>query len=93
MVVEPTYANPLKKYKAEMAKAKQLILDGVKDHVVCHIASKGTAKDILDALATLYQGSSKQWKMYLEEKMRSTRMQKRERNNAFLSKLHEVRDS
>ena len=59
-----------------MAKAKRLILDGVRDHVVCHIAVKETAKEVWDALATLYQGSFEQQKMYLEEKLRSARMQK-----------------
>jgi len=49
--------DPLKKYRIEMAKAKRMILDGVKDHMVCHVASKGTAKEMWDALATLYQGS------------------------------------
>lgn len=34
----------LKKLKAEMAKAKRMILDRVRDHVVCHIASKDTAR-------------------------------------------------
>ena len=66
VMAEPQDVDPLKKYKAEMAKAKRMILDGVKDHVVCHVASKGTTKEMWDALATLYQGSSKQQKMYLE---------------------------
>ena len=67
-------ADPLKKYIAEMAKAKRIILDGVKDHMVCHVASKGTAKEMWDALATLYYGSSEQQKMYLEQKLRSAQM-------------------
>lgn len=92
VVVVPVDADPLKKYKIEIAKAKRLILDGVRDHVVCHIVGKGTAKVMWDALATLYQGSSEQWKMYLEEKMRSARIQKGERIDPFLSKLQEVRD-
>jgi len=46
-------ADPLKKYKTEMAKVKRMILDGVKDHVVCHVASRGIAKEMWDALATL----------------------------------------
>lgn len=48
-----------------MAKAKRMILDKVKDHVVCHISGKGTAKEMWDALSTLYQGFSKQQKLYL----------------------------
>jgi len=34
-----------------MACAKRLILDGVRDHIVSHIAGKDTAKEMWDALA------------------------------------------
>ena len=90
MVIEPADADPQKKYKTEMMKAKWLILDGVKDHVLCHIASRGTAKEMWDALSTLYQGSSKQRKMYLEQKLRSAQMQKGERVDPFLTTLKET---
>ena len=63
VVVVSADADPLKKYKYEMVKAKR-ILDGVKDHMVCPVASKGTAKEMWDALATLYQGSSEQSRTY-----------------------------
>ena len=56
--VVPLDANPLKEYKKNIAKERYLILDGVRDHVVCHIASKATARDMWQALETLYQGSS-----------------------------------
>ena len=72
VVADPTDADPLKKYRAKMAKAKRMILDGFKDHVLCHVASRETAKEIWDALATLYQGSFEQQKMYLEQNLRST---------------------
>ena len=74
LVAEPADPNPIKKYKGDMAKTKRMILDRVKDHIVCHIAGRNTAKEMWDALATLYQGSSKQWKMYLEKKVRFSQM-------------------
>lgn len=46
VVAVPADADLLKKYKAEMAKTKQLIHDGVRDHVVCHIVDKGTTKEM-----------------------------------------------
>ena len=86
VVVVPTNLDPLKKYSTEMAKAKRVILDGVKDHMVCHVASRGTVKEMWDALATLHQGSSEQWKMYLEQKLRFAQ-QKGECIDSFLTKL------
>ena len=43
------------KYEEAMAKAKSIILNGVKDHVVQHIAEKETTKEMWDALKKLYQ--------------------------------------
>ena len=34
------------KYEEEMARAKCIILDGVKDHVVQHVAEKDTTKEM-----------------------------------------------
>ena len=66
------------KYDEAMAKAKCIILDGVKDHVVPQIADKETAKEMWDALKTLYQHTSVQRKMLLENKLRAFQMQKEE---------------
>ena len=44
VVVVPADADPLKKYRKEMAKAKRLILDGVRDHMVSHIDGKDIAR-------------------------------------------------
>lgn len=54
VVAEPADPDPLKNYKGKMAKAKWMILDRVKDHVVRHISGKGTTKEMCDALSTLY---------------------------------------
>ena len=68
-----------------------MILDGVWDHLVSHIVGKDIAKEMWDALSTLYQGTSEQQKMYLEEKLRCVRMQKGEGIDPFLTKIQEIR--
>ena len=90
VVVVPVDANPLNKYRSKMMKAKRMILDEVKNHVVYHITRKGTTKEMWDALSTLYQGYSEQWNMYLEEMMRCTRMQKGECIDCFLTRIQDV---
>ena len=42
------------RYEDAMAKAKCIILDGVKDHVIPHIAEKNTAREMWQMLTTLY---------------------------------------
>lgn len=67
-------ADPLKEYKKEMEKAKQMILVGVQDDIVSHISAKNTTKEMWDALAQLYQNPSKQRKMFLQEKLKNIKM-------------------
>ena len=43
-VAVPADPDPLKKYTIDMAKAKRVLLDGFKDHIVSHIAGKDTAR-------------------------------------------------
>ena len=87
-VAEPLDAAHLRQFKKNMARAKRLILDGVKDHIVPHIAAKTTAREMWVGLEKLYQGSSEQRKMYLEEKMRNIRMKKGDRFDS-LSRIQE----
>jgi len=90
VVAVPQDADQLKEYRKDMAWAKWFILDGVQEHIVSHIAAKGTTKEMCDALSTLYQGTSEQWKMFLEEKLRCIKMQKGEAIDPFLTKVQEV---
>jgi len=60
---------------------------------MCHIADKDTTRQMWEALATLYKGSSEQWKMYMEQKMTSTQIEKGEHIDSFLTRLQEIRDS
>jgi len=54
------------KYEDAMARAKSIILDGVKDHIVPHIVEKNTTQEMWEALTKLYQQTSVQRKMLLE---------------------------
>jgi len=61
--IDPTEND---KYEEAMARAKSIILDGVKDHVVPHIAENETENEMWEALKKLYQHTSMQIRMLLE---------------------------
>lgn len=48
------------------------------------------AKEMWDALSELFQSSSEQREMFLQEKLRSTRMQKGKSIDAFITQIQEV---
>jgi len=87
--VDPTDND---KYEEAMARAKSIILDGVKDHVVPHITENDRANEMWEALKKLYQHTSMQRRMLLENQLRSYQMQKGEQFDPFLGQLKEIRD-
>ena len=46
------------RYEEAMARAKSIILDGIKDHVVPHIAEKETTFEMWEALKKIYHHTS-----------------------------------
>ena len=54
------------RYEDAMARAKSIILDGVKDHVVPHIVEKEMENEMGEGLKKLYQHTSLQRRMLLE---------------------------
>ena len=53
-VTIPTDATQLAAFKRKNAKAKRLILDGIKDHVIPHVRGKDHAFEMWEALTKLY---------------------------------------
>jgi hypothetical protein len=70
------------------ARAQRIILDGVKHHLIPHLAEKLTAKEMWDALINLYENR----KMALRDKLHSTRMAKGESVASYLTELRQVKD-
>jgi hypothetical protein len=48
------------------AKAQRIILDGVKDHLIPHLAKNNTSKAMWDALNNLFEVKNENQKMVLE---------------------------
>jgi len=48
-----------------------MIMDAIKDHLIPHISEKKTAKEMFDALVSLYQSENINRKMILWNKLRS----------------------
>ena len=86
-VVHSTQANPfivlastdpqaLAAFNKKDIKARRIILDAVKDHVIPHISSKTRAYQMWDALTSLFQSSNENRKMVLREKLKVSRWPK-----------------
>ena len=53
------------KHKKSMVKEKRIIADSIKDHLIPHVSSLKTPKQMFDALSWLYEGKNINRKMTL----------------------------
>jgi len=87
-------ANPIQlaAHTKKDVKARRILVDGVKNHIIPHLSSKKTAKEMWKALVKLYQSDNQSKKMLLREKLRSTKMEKGESVVTYLTKFTRIRD-
>ena len=74
--VVTTSTNPLALvvHNKKEVKAKQMIMDARKDHLISRMSKKKTMKDMFDALVFLYQSENINRKMILHNKLKVIEM-------------------
>jgi hypothetical protein len=88
----PTNATLLAAYTKKSIKAKKIILDAIKDHLISHVTGKVNAYEMWESLTKLYQSTNENRKMVLREKPKSIKMTKTENVVTYLTRLTQVRD-
>jgi hypothetical protein len=93
IVVAPT-ADPiaLDLHEVKEAKAQRPILDGLKNHLIPHLAEKRTTKEMWDGLKNLYEVKNENQKMALKDKLHDTKMSKGESVASYLTWVAQVKD-
>jgi hypothetical protein len=91
-VVVPIDATLLAAYTKKSIKAKTIILDAIKDHLIPHLTGKKNSYEMWDSLMKLYQSKNEKQKMVLREKMKSIKMTKAENVVTYLTRLTQVRE-
>jgi hypothetical protein len=73
-------------------KAKKMILDSIKDHLIPHVSQKKTVKEMFDALVSLYESENIKRKIILQNKLKSIEMTRSESVTNYLMNLTYVHD-
>jgi hypothetical protein len=79
-------------HEVKEARAQRIILDGVKNHLIPHLAEKKTAKELWDALKNLFEAKNENRKMALKAKLHDTKMGKEESVSSYLTRVAQVKD-
>jgi len=85
-------AKNLAEWKKCVAKARQIILEGVRDRIFSSIHGKETMYAMSKALMNLYQNNSDQRKLTLKDKLQKIKMEKGEIIPKYLTKFTQCRD-
>ena len=80
-----TDATLIDAWKNEVAKARRILLEGVRDHIVSSLHGKATPYAMCKVLMDLFQSSSNHRKFALKDKLRKIKMEKGDNMTIFLS--------
>jgi hypothetical protein len=79
-------------HETEEAKFQRIILDGVNDHLIPHLAEKKTTKEMWDAVKKLFEVKNENQNMALKDKLHDTKMGKEESVSSYLTRVAQVKD-
>jgi hypothetical protein len=74
-VQEPQVDEAKAKYKKDMVRAKRVIADSIKDHLIHHLSSLSSPKQMMDTLTRLFEGSNINQRMTLRSQLKNVKMQ------------------
>ena len=91
-VLKPTGVVELAEWKKCVARARRILLEGVRDHIVSSLHGKETLPSMWKTLKDLYQNNNDQRKLALKEKLRKIKYEKGNTIYTYLNKLTACRD-
>jgi hypothetical protein len=91
-VPELVDATTKAKHQKDTVRAKRIIADSIKDHLIPKVASKKNPKEMFDALTKMYEGKNINQKMNLRTRLKSTRMQKGEIIHEYFSRISQFKE-
>jgi hypothetical protein len=90
--MEPDDAAKKAKHQKDTIRAKRIIANSIKDHLIPYVSSKKTPKEMFDALTILYEGKNINRKMNLRTQLKNKRMEKGETIQEYFSKISEFKE-
>eukprot|EP00253_Pinus_taeda_P018416 PITA_18416 len=87
-----TNAIELAEWKKCVARARRILLEGVRDHIFSSLHGKETPFSMWKTLKDLYQNNNDQRKLVLKDKLRKIKCEKGNTISTYLNKLTPCRD-
>jgi hypothetical protein len=92
LMVVPPASILLAEFRKRNNKAKRMICDSMRDHIIPHLTGKAWTYEMWESLCKLYQSSNENRNMVLHDQMRGICMLKDESVTSFLGRYTQIRD-
>jgi hypothetical protein len=91
-VLEPEEEDQKTKHKKNEKKAKRIVSDSLKDHLIPHISELQTARQMYEALNRLYESKDISQNLTLRNQLRNMKMDNSEFVTSYLMRVSQIRD-
>ena len=91
-IPEPEGDEDKTKRKKSLVKEKRIIADSIKDHLIPHVSSLKTPKQMFNSLSRLYEGKNINKKMTLRTQLKKVKMQDSESIKSYFTRVSQIRE-
>ena len=91
-IPEPDGDEDKEKHKKSLVKAKRIIVDSIKDHLIPHVSSLKNPKQMVDSLSQLYEGKNINRKMTLRTQFKNMNTQDSESIQSYFTRISQIRE-
>jgi hypothetical protein len=91
-VLEPEEEDQKTKHKKNEKKAKRIVSDSVKDHLIPHISELQTTRQMYEALNKLYESKDISRNLTLRNHLRNMKMDNSESVTSYRMRVSQIRD-
>ena len=79
-------------HKKKFFKAKRIILDYIKDHLIPHVSSLKTPKEVFDALTKLFEEKNINWKTTLRNQLKNVKTQNSKTMQSYFTRVAQIKE-
>ena len=78
--------------KKKLVKSKRIITDSINDHIIPHVSSFKTPKDVFDALTKIFEGKNINRKMTLRNQLKNVKIQKSKTMQSYFTRVAQIKE-
>jgi hypothetical protein len=76
-----------------MVTTKRIIANSIKDHLIHHVSSLSSPKQMMDTLTRLFEGSNINRRMTLRSQLKNVKMHNSETIHSYFSRVNQIKEN